>query len=81
MLPVEGTGHPTWEWNGDADAPTISPSVLATTPFPPEDGGPEVCHHFLRNGQLQFLTDSTHPLAGQTVALPDWPVHCSDGDQ
>jgi hypothetical protein len=23
-------------------------------------------------GRIQFLTDSTHRLAGQTVAIPDW---------
>lgn len=33
------------------------------------------CHSFLHNGQWQFLTDSAHSLAGQTVdmiPLPDW---------
>jgi hypothetical protein len=28
-----------------------------------------VCHSFIRNGEIQFLIDSTHALAGQTVAL------------
>lgn len=31
-----------------------------------------VCHSFVRNGQIQFLGDCTHALAGQTVPLPDW---------
>ena len=33
------------------------------------------CHSFIRNGQWQFLSDSAHRLAGQTVPmvpLPDW---------
>lgn len=28
-----------------------------------------LCHSFVKDGQIQFLTDSTHPLAGKTVAL------------
>lgn len=27
------------------------------------------CHSFVTNGQIQFLPDSSHALAGQTVAL------------
>lgn len=29
-----------------------------------------VCHSFVADGRIQFLTDSTHALAGQTVDLP-----------
>lgn len=32
-----------------------------------------VCHSFVTNGLIQFLGDSTHELAGQTVELADWP--------
>lgn len=31
-----------------------------------------VCHSFVTHGQIHFLTDSTHELAGQTVDLPEW---------
>jgi hypothetical protein len=31
-----------------------------------------VCHSFVTDGQIQFLSDCTHALAGQTVSLPDW---------
>ncbi len=31
-----------------------------------------VCHSFVTDGQIQFLSDSTHALAGQTVDLPEW---------
>lgn len=34
---------------------------------------PAVCHSFIRDGQIQFLSDCTHALAGQTVPLPAWP--------
>lgn len=30
-----------------------------------------VCHSFVREGKIEFLTDCTHELAGQTVDLPE----------
>ena len=30
------------------------------------------CHSFVKDGMIQFLADSTHELAGQTVMLPEW---------
>jgi hypothetical protein len=62
-----------WQWDGNVDAPTISPSILVRANFSPEDGGPDVCHSFVRAGQIEFLGDCTHALKGQTVPLPDWP--------
>ncbi|WP_375261872.1 DUF6527 family protein [Palleronia sp.] len=71
---VEGTGRPRWSYNGDADAPTFSPSIHVSAPDP---DAPRVelarCHSFVREGQIRFLADSTHNLAGQTVELPDLP--------
>jgi hypothetical protein len=34
----------------------------------------QVCHSFVTNGRIQFLSDCTHALAGQTVDLPEWPL-------
>lgn len=31
-----------------------------------------VCHSFITDGEIRFLGDCTHSLAGQTVALPDF---------
>lgn len=66
---------PVWSFNGSFTAPTFSPSVLSTydgadadTP----DGIPSVCHSFVTDGRIQFLSDSTHKLGGHTVELPDW---------
>lgn len=39
-----------------------------------EDPAPfscSVCHSFITDGNIQFLNDCTHHLAGQTVELPD----------
>ena len=30
-----------------------------------------ICHSYVTDGRIQFLPDSTHALAGQTVDLPD----------
>lgn len=33
-----------------------------------------ICHSFVTDGRIQFLSDCTHALAGQTVDLPEFPV-------
>jgi hypothetical protein len=120
----------TWQWDGNLERPTFSPSLLChssihlcegehdPTPCPDyescearghaigyvvdgvlrfrfPEGPPEGldpvyccgsqphtkdpawgnCHSFLRAGRWEFLSDSAHHLAGQTVdmvPLPDW---------
>lgn len=61
VVTLKGTGA--WGWNGDIFKPTLTPSVLA----------PGECHSYVTDGQIQFLTDSKHGLAGQTVPLPPFP--------
>lgn len=66
---------PRWGWNGDAERPTFTPSVLVR--YDGADAGrdgapPAVCHSFVRAGRIEFLGDCTHALAGQTVDLPAW---------
>lgn len=71
---IKGEGRPMWGYNGDPDAPTFSPSVLVTydgTDAGQEDAPPARCHSFVRDGRIQFLSDCTHELAGQTVELPN----------
>ena len=65
-----------WSFDGNLLAPTFSPSVKVT--YDGRDAGwrgaPKACcHYFIRAGQIEFCSDSTHALAGQTVALPDLP--------
>jgi hypothetical protein len=80
----EGAG-PRWGFNGDYDRPTFTPSVLARFTRRLTDDEHRrimagerleipkiVCHSFVTAGQIQFLADSTHALAGQTVPLPAW---------
>jgi hypothetical protein len=30
-----------------------------------------ICHSFVKDGKIEFLSDCTHAMAGQTVELPD----------
>jgi Family of unknown function (DUF6527) len=56
-----------WRFNGDMVRPTVNPSVLVNA-----SGLSAVprCHSFILDGQIQYLSDCTHELAGQTVPLP-----------
>lgn len=36
------------------------------------------CHTFITDGMVQFLSDCSHALAGQTLPLPDLPNHLQD---
>jgi hypothetical protein len=56
-----------WQFNGDVEKPTFTPSLLAFN-SPPPNGR---CHSFVKDGRIQFLGDCTHELKGQTVDLPD----------
>jgi hypothetical protein len=63
MLPLGPDG---WMWNRDTEKPTITPSILTNG----SDTMPR-CHSFVTDGKIQFLSDCTHALAGQTVDLLD----------
>jgi hypothetical protein len=71
MVRVNGP-HPVWGWNGSVDSPTFNPSILLNgNPAFVNPTAPR-CHSFVRDGRIQFLADSTHKLAGQTVEIPEW---------
>lgn len=71
---VRIAGPGSWGFNGDHDAPTFSPSVLTTwrdhSTTPPTE---QRCHTYVQGGQVRFLGDCTHALAGQTLPLPQLP--------
>lgn len=80
-------GPNAWTWNGDLELVTITPSVLVhphkafvnhdldgdALTAPENVTTTPRCHSFVADGRIQFLADSTHSLAGQTVDLPPWP--------
>jgi hypothetical protein len=71
MIPVilkgtrAGTGR--WSWNGDTERPTLKPSILTWGGSVDTDR----CHTFVNDGMVQFLSDCSHGLAGQTLDLLD----------
>ena len=69
--------HLNHEFDGNVDKPTFTPSVLVTYNGKDADtptGLPSRCHSFVKYGRIEFLKDSTHALAGQTVDLPEYPA-------
>lgn len=72
---VGGVGS--WTWNGRLDLPTLQPSVLVTSHVDKDDWTKKKegrCHSHVTDGRIQFLTDCTHAMAGQTVDLPELRV-------
>lgn len=57
---------PVWTFNGNADKPTFSPSLLVRWGDQPGD---KRCHLYLRDGMVQYLGDCTHDLKGKTVPV------------
>lgn len=55
----QGIASPSWEWDLNTESPTITPSVHCVG----------YCHHFVRGGRIEFLSDCQHKLAGQTVPM------------
>ena len=58
-------GFPIWKWNGNIEKPTIFPSIKVES----FDGKPTVCHSFINDGKIKYLSDCTHELANKTVDL------------
>ena len=86
----EGVGA-RWGWNGNADKPTFTPSVLVRSghyapgyqdscwctwhrdhPDKSVRFSCKQCHSFIVDGNIQFLSDCSHELAGQTVPLSEF---------
>ena len=59
------SGHYVPSWSGKA----CWCSYNKEHPDDPERFECTMCHSFVRNGMIQFLSDCTHALAGQTVKL------------
>lgn len=68
-------GPHAWGFNGDLERPTLTPSILCHPSGRLNDDGSvrqsPLCHSFVTDGRIQFLSDCTHALAGQTVDVPE----------
>lgn len=72
--PVAYPNGPVWQWNGDKDKPTFSPSLLVWGSRPAQR-----CHLFVRDGKIQFLDDCAHALKGQTIDMVDFDAMAPPG--
>lgn len=75
-----------WSFDGDYERPTFAPSFLTWLPPNPEATrepfiSGKRCHSFIRAGMIEFQSDCSHALAGQTVPLPDWSDDRVMGDE
>lgn len=64
---VDPTMGAAWQFNGNVDKPTVSPSILVG-----KDGFVPRCHSFIKNGMIQFLGDCDHDLKNKTVEIPEF---------
>ena len=64
-----------WNWNGNRDLPTLSPSVKHF--YRDAETGAEhtICHYHVRNGRIEFCDDCEHGMKGQNSELCDVSEH------
>jgi len=63
-----------WQINeNDVGGLTVSPSVRVSRTKTIDLEDKTLCHCFIKNGKIQFLTDCNHELAGTTVEMVDIP--------
>lgn len=67
-LEIEAPNGTGWTWNGSMEAPTFRPSLFCNRDIPHA----VQCHSWITDGYIQFLSDSSHKLAGKNVEIPDW---------
>lgn len=78
-LPVNSPNKtPQWMWDGNIEAPTLSPSILSHF-----NNRQLICHSFLRSGVFEYLGDCSHSMVGKHVPmsdLPEWTAWMTDVD-
>lgn len=55
-----------WTFNGDFEKPTFRPSMRV------DYRNGLITHCFVTDGQIQYLSDCTHDMAGKTVPCVDF---------
>jgi hypothetical protein len=75
---VTGDAGNLWTFNYNYLEPTFNPSMRIQS-SEPRNAYEEIrpvhytrCHYFIRDGKIDFCSDSPHGLAGKTVPLPKW---------
>ena len=73
FISVNPNQHPFWYFNNNYEMPTFNPSILVTFTV-------KVCHSFIKEGRIDYLSDCSHHLSGKNVKLPDLPQWVLDGN-
>jgi hypothetical protein len=60
-----------WQFNGDVDNPTFTPSLLNRIPATDKEAERNRCHLFVKNGRIEYCNDCFHELKGKTVEMED----------
>lgn len=60
--------HMHWSFNESMNYPTFLPSILVEWD---REKVHHRCHSFIKEGKIEFLSDCTHNMKGQTVELPE----------
>ncbi len=66
----EGRKGPIWEFDGDMEHPSFTPSLRIRGR---NAEGDTCCHLFVRAGQIEYCSDCTHTMAGKTVPMEQFP--------
>lgn len=83
-----------WQFNGDLENPTFSPSFKHegvetikdangewTGEWKRDASGntiPFICHYIVTNGNIAYCSDSSHDYAGKTIPMPELPPWLQD---
>ena len=69
-VPIDGARK--WDFNGNMESPSLSPSILISYGGANPPDRSNICHCFIRNGNIEYCSDCSHDLAGKTVEIPNF---------
>lgn len=70
VKPFQAANGASWRFNGNLERPTISPSIVNKV-CRPDGSKVMICHLYVTDGKIEYLSDCTHELAGQVVEMED----------
>lgn len=68
-ITLSGDKH--WSFDGNNESPTVTPSIRVFRPKTEDHPEQTICHFYINHGQIQYLNDCVHRLAGQSVDMKD----------
>jgi hypothetical protein len=62
-----------WQFDGNFDCPTFSPSVRHFLTDPETKQEKTTCHYIIEKGMIKYQGDCEHKLSGQTIPMQNIP--------